>query len=58
MAAPPIAYVIKKWFHVDVIKMFESSIIELSRQGSEASFPLIDGISSYQFSGVKKKKKQ
>lgn len=55
MAAPPIAYVVKKWFHVDVIKMFESSIIILSRQGSEGSLPLIDGISSYRLAGVKNK---
>lgn len=54
MAAAPIASVFKKWFRVDVIKMFESSIIELSLQGSEGSFPIIDDISSYRFAGVKK----
>lgn len=56
MAAAPIASVLKKWFHVDVIKMFASSIMELSRQGSEGSFPVIDDISSYRFAGVKKTK--
>lgn len=55
MTAAPIASVLKKWFHVDVIKKFESSIIELSRQGSEGSFTAIDDISSYHFAGVKKK---
>lgn len=54
MAAAPMASVLKKWFHVDVIKMFESSIIELSLLGSEGSFPVIDDISWYRFAGVKK----
>lgn len=42
MAVVQIASVLKKWFHVDVIKLFESSIINLSLQGSGGRFPVID----------------
>lgn len=41
MAVVQIASVLKKWLHVDVMNLFGSSIINVSLQGSEGTFPII-----------------